>query len=85
MLDHFRIQAALVSAIGVTVLGYHFIQRVLPALLGTWGSFEPVRALPYVATALALVGVDRVRHHTRSKHEELMRLSPGKGTPNTEK
>jgi len=81
MLDHFRIQSVLVTAIGLLVLGYHFFERALPGFGGPWRSLEPIRALPYLAFVLVVAGVAIVRAHTRSQHKNLMRLSPGKEFP----
>jgi len=61
MVLQFRIQQWLALAILLLVLGHHFVSRVLPGFGSPFTTFEAARAIPYVASTAAVVGLVLVR------------------------
>lgn len=75
---HLRIQRDLALALGLTLILWHAIQRVLPGLGAPISNFDPLRALPYlVAGGAAFYGVYWDRSGSR-KYASFLKDSPGK-------
>ncbi len=74
---HFSIQLWLAAMVGVLVLTYHFLERVLPCVSQSPRVFEPSRALPYFASILLFLLLVVLQSHFRRKDEEFHRRSPG--------
>jgi hypothetical protein len=77
MLTHLKIQFALGVAIAILFIVFHFLTRVLPAIGGSWHTFEVQRAFPYIALVSAVVFLFRLRRGRIASYEEFLRNSPG--------
>jgi hypothetical protein len=75
--QHFIIQLWLSGAVGVLVLCYHFVERVLPGLSLPWSNFQLSRALPYLLTPFLLMALVWLQRHYSKKDREFQRKSPG--------
>jgi len=77
MITHLRIQAVLGIGVTILILAWHFSERVLPGIRSA-SQPEPIRALPYIAVAIALILLVRLRHALDRKYKEFLENSPGK-------
>lgn len=78
MIEHLRIQLALGVGLGLLVLLYHFVDRVMPGFSAPWSNFDPVRTLPYVVVIAAFIYLTKVKKDTNKKYQEFIGNSPGK-------
>jgi len=78
MIEHLRIQLALGIALGLVVLLYHFLDRVMPGLSESFSQFEPIRALPYLLVIFAIIFLLKMKKDAAEKYQEFIRNSPGK-------
>ncbi len=76
MFSHLRIQFAFGVAIGIAVVLWHFLERVLPAL--RQALFDPAAAIPYAVMAAAVIYLIRLRRYGDRKYQEFVQNSPGK-------
>jgi hypothetical protein len=81
MITHLRIQQTLGIWLGGLVLVYHFIVRVWPGMMLPWGSFDPVRTLPYLIAIAAILYVRHVMKARDSDYQEFITNSPGIEVP----
>jgi len=77
MNSYLETQAYLGGILAILVLLYHFIARVLPNLSQPWTSFDPLRSLPYVMSAAALLVILRRHRHRLEDYNNFVRESPG--------
>lgn len=79
MVSHLRIQLALAICLGLLILVFHFITRVVPGfnLPLTWQSIDVVR-FPYAVAAIASGCWIRFHQQNRRKYEKLLEASPGR-------
>lgn len=78
MITHLRIQVMLAFGIAAVVLTFHFFQRILPGIWGSWASFEFIRALPYLVGVALVVYLMRLRANRNRSYEEFISHSPGR-------
>jgi hypothetical protein len=77
MIEHLRIQMALGIGLGLIVLAYHFIERILPNLSAPLNNFDPARGLPYLLILISFFYLRWLKKHCSDKYEEFMKNSPG--------
>ena len=78
MITHLKIQMALGTGIGLLVLLFHFLDRVLPGFGSPIALFEPLRGLPYVAALAGTVYIYNVKRHRDDSYAEFLENSPGR-------
>lgn len=78
LVRHFEIHAAMVVALWLLIIGFHFYTRVLPGLGLSLENFSFTRAIPYIVTLIAFKYCAHVISKSRADDEELHRKSPGK-------
>ena len=77
MITHLRIQQALGVGLSALVLLYHFLTRVLPGFSLQISAFEPVRALPYALSVVAVIYGAYIRNDRNQAYAEFIQNSPG--------
>lgn len=77
MISYFKIQAGLAVAISALVLAFHFSVQVVPGFNRPASSFEPARALPYLAALFSIVTCVIFAKDRRSSYENFLQNSPG--------
>jgi len=77
MITHLKIQFALGIGVAVSVLAYHLIDRVAPGIGSPFSNFEAKRVLPYLALAVVMVYLARLRAKADRKYAEFLVNSPG--------
>ncbi|MEW4452260.1 hypothetical protein AB1L30_06185 [Bremerella sp. JC817] len=80
MLTHLRIQKYLGIGVATVVLLYHFSVRIYPGFYSTFefGSFEPIRAVPYLILLVVIVFSFYLRHNRNASYTEFLKNSPGR-------
>lgn len=77
MISYFKIQAGLAIAISGLVVSFHFFVRVVPGFSEPISSFDPARALPYVALLASIVTCWIFANDRRASYENFLQNSPG--------
>ncbi len=78
MITHLKIQMALGTGVGLLVVLFHFVERVLPGFCAPNSHFEPQRGLPYAIAVAAAIYIFRIKNHRDDSYAELIKNSPGK-------
>jgi len=77
MIEHLKIQFYLGIGLALIVMGYHFIERVVPGIDQPVTNFEPIRAIPYILVVLSIAYVWSLANKLNKKYQEFMTNSPG--------
>ncbi len=77
MIRHLSIQFVMGIGLGVIVIFYHFIERVVPGLGSPITNFDPIRSIPYVLIVLITIYLYLLRRESNRKYEEFLKNSPG--------
>ncbi|OCW20884.1 hypothetical protein C9382_12035 [Pseudomonas aylmerensis] len=78
MIYHLRIQMALGLVLAMLVLGYHFVDRVVPGFSLPISDFSVARSLPYILAFVSSGYLFWLKRLNIKKYEEFLRESPGK-------
>src|SRR5258708_23512356 len=70
LVGHLKVQRDFAIGVAALVLLIHFFTRVLPGLRSPWGSFEPLRALPYFTALVCIWWVARARARQIERQKE---------------
>lgn len=76
-ISHLRNQDFLAYGLGILIIGYHFLIRVLPGATSTESVFEPIRAIPYVVAAVCLWYLTQRQAKRDKAYKEFVENSPG--------
>jgi hypothetical protein len=77
MMTHLRIQVWLGCGIAAVMLAAHFFERVAPGFASSIAHFSWWRALPYITSVAALVGIGVLCYSCNRKYREFVNNSPG--------
>jgi hypothetical protein len=83
MIRHLEIQFVLGIGLGLIVLLYHFVDRVLPGLSMPISSFDPLRAFPYILCIAAVYYLVSLKKKCIRKYNNFLKNSPGKSVDTT--
>jgi hypothetical protein len=81
MLDHFKVHRVFGVAIGLLILLYHFLTRVVPGFGLPWSDFDPNRAVPYFVSIGVMVWIAWFQKERKNKFNTLLQRSPGIAVP----
>jgi hypothetical protein len=76
-ITHLRLQQHFAVTLATLVLLYHFYERVLPGLSLPLHDFDPIRSLPYIFAAAAVIYAIRLSRRSDRKYAEMLKNSPG--------
>jgi hypothetical protein len=77
LLDHLLVQGCLAGSVFLLITIWHFFTRVVTGFDLPWSNFEPLRALPYVVTCVAVIGLLHFKKKQKKSYDGLRRDSPG--------
>ncbi|MCK4824227.1 hypothetical protein KA005_51220 [bacterium] len=78
MLTHLRIQFWLGTGLSLTVLLFHFSQRVMPGIGQPISNFELSRSMPYLILSLSIGFLVWLKKQRAKSYQEFIKNSPGK-------
>jgi len=81
MLDHFKVQKTFGITVGILILLYHFVTRVVPGFGQPWSNFDPNGAVPYVVSLGVVLWTLRFKSDRQKKINSLLEKSPGTNVP----
>jgi hypothetical protein len=85
MLFHLRIQRYLGISVALLVLAYHFhVARIWSGFSLPFGTFNLMKALPYLALLFAITFVNYTRNDRADAYAYFVRRSPGKPMPESD-
>lgn len=84
MIIHLRIQVMLALGIAAVIVIFHFSQRVLPGIGGSWTSFDILRGLPYFFGAALAIYLLWLRGNRNRSYREFIGNSPGRDVDTSE-
>jgi hypothetical protein len=82
-ISHLRNQDFLAYGLGVLIIGYHFVIRVLPGVTAAGSVFEPIRMIPYIVAAVGLWYLARRQAKRNEAYAEFVGNSPGASVDTT--
>lgn len=82
-ISHLRNQNFLACGLGVLIVGYHFLVRVLPGVTAAGGVFEPMRTIPYIVAVVGLWYLARRQAKRDEAYREFLTNSPGASVDTT--
>lgn len=77
MIYHLWIQFFLGACLALTVVFYHFFDRVYPGLSAPWENLQLQRSLPYVVSITAVIALSRHSWYKNKEYDEFIGNSPG--------
>ena len=78
MLTHLQIQYTLAVGIGLIVLSYHLIDRVIPGFNSPWSNFDFIRSFPYLIVIISIFHLVNLKRQRDKSYQEFICNSPGK-------
>lgn len=78
MIEHLRLQLALGIGLGLIVLIYHIVERIILGFYSPLSNFEPLRALPYFIVVMSAMYIFVLKKKLVNKYKEFIKNSPGK-------
>jgi len=78
MIEHLRLQLALGIGLGLIVLIYHIVERIILGFYSPLSNFEPLRALPYIIVVMSAMYIFVLKKKLVNKYKEFIKNSPGK-------